>query len=318
MAVMSTSHYTAPKDEGMVCRQARPEELHAAVGMILGRPGWPPPPAQVAEFINSCPQRRIDLQAMWVVQSAGQLTWAMLPIVNPGRTLLLLTSFQMDDAAHPAVWRLVAEICGHFARQGVQLAQVLLEEQHDSARRLFASAGFMDIAKLIYLQGQVTRHAKAAAVGQGMRWLEYAPQAHGLFAQTILRTYHDSLDCPALSGMRDIEDVIAGHRATGQFDPTLWQLLVEDSRSLGVLLLSGISQTDAVELVYLGVVPETRGRGLGTVLMHHAMELTLGRHRRRLSLAVDSRNAPALKLYYRFGMQQVATRWAMIRDLRAL
>ena len=318
MAVMSTSHYAAPKDEGMVCRQAKPEELQAAVGMILGRPGWPAPPAQVAEFISSCPQRRIDLHAMWVAEFCGKLIWAMLPIVNPGRTVLLLSSFQMDDAAHPAVWALVAQICGHFARQGVHLAQVLLEEQHDSARRLFASAGFVDIAKLIYLHGQVPRHTNAAGFSSEMKWLEYCPQSHQLFAQTILQTYHDSLDCPALSGMRDIEDVISGHRATGQFDPTLWQLLVEDSRGMGVLLLSGIPQTDAVELVYLGVVPEARGRGLGTVLMHHAMELTLGQRRRRLSLAVDSRNAPALKLYYRFGMQQVATRRAMIRDLRAL
>jgi ribosomal protein S18 acetylase RimI-like enzyme len=297
--------------------------LQAAVGMILGSPGWPAPAAQVAEFINSSPQRRIDVQAMWVAEGkasaaewSGKLIWAVLPILNPGRTLLLLTSFQMDDSVTPAVSRLVAEICGHFARQGVHLAQVLLEPQHDSARRLFATAGFMDIAELIYLQGQVGRQAKAAALGQGMRWLEYSAETHGLFAEAILQTYHDSLDCPALSGLRDIEDVISGHRATGHFDPTFWQLLLQDDRPMGVLLLSEIPQTDGTELVYLGVVPEGRGRGLATILMQHAIELTLREHRRRLSLAVDSRNAPALKLYYRFGMQQVATRWAMIRDLR--
>ncbi|MGD0389348.1 MAG: GNAT family N-acetyltransferase [Tepidisphaeraceae bacterium] len=313
----------APMGGGIVCRRARPEELQTAVGMILGSPGWPAPAAQVAEFINSSPQRRIDVQAMWVaegkasaVESSGKLIWAVLPILNPGKTLLLLTSFQMDDSMFPAVSLLVGEICGHYARQGVQLAQVLLEPQHDSARRLFAAAGFMDIAELIYLQTQVPRHAKPAAVWQGMRWLEYCAEAHGLFAEAILQTYRDSLDCPALSGLRDIEDVISGHQATGQFDPTLWRLLLQADRPMGVLLLSGIPQTDGTELVYLGVVPEARGRGLGTILMQHAMELTLREHRRRLSLAVDSRNAPALKLYYRFGMQQVATRWAMIRDLR--
>jgi ribosomal protein S18 acetylase RimI-like enzyme len=52
-------------------------------------------------------------------------------------------------------------------------------------------------------------------------------------------------------------------------------------------------------------------------MLQQAMKLTADDQRRRISLAVDSRNAPALRLYYRFGMQQVATRWAMIRDLRA-
>jgi ribosomal protein S18 acetylase RimI-like enzyme len=36
----------------------------------------------------------------------------------------------------------------------------------------------------------------------------------------------------------------------------------------------------------------------------------------RLTLAVDSRNVPALKLYYRHGMQQMGTKTAMLRDLR--
>ena len=37
----------------------------------------------------------------------------------------------------------------------------------------------------------------------------------------------------------------------------------------------------------------------------------------RLSLAVDSNNAPALKLYYRHGLQRVASKLAMMRVLEA-
>jgi ribosomal protein S18 acetylase RimI-like enzyme len=35
-----------------------------------------------------------------------------------------------------------------------------------------------------------------------------------------------------------------------------------------------------------------------------------------LSLAVDSKNAPALKLYHRHGLSRICTRLALIRDLR--
>ena len=50
---------------------------------------------------------------------------------------------------------------------------------------------------------------------------------HALFAETILQTYRDSLDCPGLNGVRQIEDIIAGHKASGEFDPALWFLLCE-------------------------------------------------------------------------------------------
>jgi len=37
--------------------------------------------------------------------------------------------------------------------------------------------------------------------------------------------------------------------------------------------------------------------------------------RRELSLAVDSRNGPALKLYFRHGLKRVGSRLALLRDL---
>jgi ribosomal protein S18 acetylase RimI-like enzyme len=36
-----------------------------------------------------------------------------------------------------------------------------------------------------------------------------------------------------------------------------------------------------------------------------------------LSLAVDARNAPALNLYYRHGLQRVGSKLALMKDLRA-
>lgn len=240
----------------------------------------------------------------------------MLPILNPGRTLLLLTSQEVGSPNLPAA-RLVEEICRHFSGQGVQLTQVLLESQSHQARQFFTSMGFKDIAELIYLQGQVPRNTAAPAMPEHMRWLEYSPATHAIFADAIAKTYRDSLDCPDLSGLREIDDVIAGHQATGEFDPTGWQLLMQGDRAMGVVLMSRIPQSDAMELVYLGLPPEARGKGLGIFLMKQVFFLIVCNQRRKLSLAVDSKNRPALKLYFRFGMRQVATRWAMIRDLRA-
>lgn len=317
MAVMSNSQLMTPPDgDAVVCRPATPGELHTAIGMILSGPGRPAPAAQIAEFINSASARRIDVRGIWVAEAARRVVWAVLPIVNPGKTLLLLTSSDLDISNVPAA-RLVSEICKHFAGQGLQLAQVLLESKHQQSRRFFGAIGFREIAELIYLQGNPPRGSGASPVlAEHMRWVEYSPGTHRLFADAILQTYRQSLDCPALSGLRDIHDVIAGHQATGEFDPNIWQLLLEADKPLGVVLMSRIPQSEAMELVYIGLSPAARGRGLGIMMMKQVFFLLVRENRRRLSLAVDSKNDPALKLYYRFGMQQIATRWAMIRDLR--
>jgi ribosomal protein S18 acetylase RimI-like enzyme len=317
MAVMSNSTFAALKgDDSLVCRPVQSHELRHAIAMVLGGPHRPAPPTQVTDFITSASERHIDIANTWIAHRPGVIAWAVLPIPNPGRTLLLLTSAQIDPSTEPAASRLVAEICSHYARQGVQLAQLLMEPQHEHARRFFLAMGFHEIAELIYLQGQIPRNAKTPEIAQSMRWVEYSEATHPLFAQAIQKTYIESLDCPMLSGLRNIEDVIVGHRATGQFEPHFWQLLADGPHPLGVVLLSRIAKSDAMELVYLGLAPEARRRGIGIALMQQALHLIHNDQRRRLSLAVDSRNNPALRLYYRFGFQQVATRWALIRDLR--
>jgi ribosomal protein S18 acetylase RimI-like enzyme len=71
-------------------------------------------------------------------------------------------------------------------------------------------------------------------------------------------------------------------------------------------------------LVYLGLAPAARGRKLGEVMMRQALAATSQCKQAKLCLAVDARNAPALKLYYRHGMQRIGSKLALLRDLRNL
>ena len=314
---MSTHVLTPGGDRETVCRPATLTELPAALGMILGAPGRAASATHVAEFVQSSAYRRIDLNQIWVAETAGQVVWAALPMVSPGRTMLLLSSPPIDKSILTPASRLVDHICDHFNRQDVHLAQVLIEPDHDHARQFYDSRGFKEIAELIYLQGYAPRNAEPPVFPLPLRLLPYSQQTHPVFVDAISRSYHQSLDCPALSGLRSMEDIVDGHKATGDFDPNLWQLLMENEDPLGVVLLSRIPETDAMELVYLGLAPAARGRGLGHLLMRRAIHLVLADGRRRLSLAVDSRNSPALKLYFQMGMQRVTVRVAMIRDLRS-
>jgi mycothiol synthase len=281
--------------------------------MFLGSDCKQASSAQTQDFLRYASQRHVNLGETWIAEEAGKVVWAVLPLLSPGKTALMFTSAEWSCET-AAAGELVECVCRDLAQRDVQLAQVLIDPGQLPARRFFALLEFAEIAELNYLHGHAPR-SSSAVLPPEMRWETYSNQTHNLFAGAILASYKDSLDCPALTGIRNIEDVIAGHKATGEFDPGIWQVLVEKSRPVGVLLLSRVVQADSLELVYLGLSPEARGRGLGDLLMRRAMAQVVRQGRRRLSLAVDCRNAPALKLYYRFGLARLTSKLAMIRNL---
>jgi ribosomal protein S18 acetylase RimI-like enzyme len=53
-------------------------------------------------------------------------------------------------------------------------------------------------------------------------------------------------------------------------------------------------------------------------MMRLALATAVRSDLRRLTLAVDSTNAPALRLYYAHGMQRLTARAAFLRDLKPL
>jgi ribosomal protein S18 acetylase RimI-like enzyme len=96
----------------------------------------------------------------------------------------------------------------------------------------------------------------------------------------------------------------------------LWTLLRIEGEPAGAVLLNPFPAHRTVELVYLGLAPSARGRGLGKQLLQHGLWLLNGRRERTLTLAVDQRNTPALAIYEAAGMRPVVRRVALIRSLR--
>lgn len=328
---MGASHAplgTIPIDDGLHCRVARRDELHAAFRIILGQGGRAASDGDVLDFLQFAIQRKLTTADTWVAERRGRIAWGTLPIVSPGRTMLLFAPSNppRPDAA-AAAGALVNAICEHFAGRGVHLVQVLIDPAAQPLAALYESLGFGRMAELLYLQSDLRPGLPYPPLPDGFDWLTYSPAAHDLFAETIAASYEGSLDCPGLNGMREIEDVVAGHRASGEFDPSTWLLLRERTvrgdgsictQPRAVLLLARLPGTDAVELVYFGLAPDSRGRGLGQYVLRHALALCAARGMLRLTLAVDANNAPALKLYYRHGFTRAGSKLALMRDLRPL
>jgi mycothiol synthase len=308
-----------PAEDGPITvRAPKQDEINSAIRLILSSDGHRPSDEHVVDFLRFVIARGVDINDLKLAEQNGRVQWAILPVVSPGRTMLLFGSTdRVREHEQRCAGRLINEVCATFARRDIHLAQVLVEPGNYPARRLFNHCGFSDLAELLYLQ-TVVRSAPPATLPMGMSWETYSPLTHQRFVQTIQQTYEDSLDCPALTGLRNMEDVIASHKASGEFDPNHWFLLYDKQTPIAVLLLAKAPRTDAMELVYLGLTPAARGRGLGALALRKAMRVTQEQDASRLTCAVDAANVPALKLYYRHGMERVGSKQAMIRDLRPL
>ena len=307
-----------PTDEpAPIIRPAKPLEIPLAVRLILIGSGVQVDDEQVTEFLTQAPTRGIDLSRLWVAEQSGRVTIAALPVQSPGRTMLIFAPRAASRTQESVMSRLIDAVCLEANQHNIHLAQALFDPIDDALQRVYTACGFVRMAELLYLQGTPRSTTELPPLATRQHLLNYSLESHGLFARTILASYQDSLDCPALNGLRDIEDIMDGHKASGQFDPSMWYLLLENDTPLGVLLLA-CTAAQTVELVYLGLTPLARGRRIGQMLMQHAMAITARTECPKLSLAVDARNIPALKLYYRSGLSRTGVKLAYMRDLRGM
>lgn len=297
-------------------RPVGPGEIEPALRLILGSNGGRADSATAAEFEGFAQEREIDLSSMRVAAAGNRILAACLAIESPGHTALLMTSTAgHSHAAAQHLARCVDSATNDLMspRRGVQIVQLLLEESEMKFERELRAIGFTDVATLIYLQRSVNRPPAAPKLEAGLSVVRYSSPNHERFSRAILASYENSLDCPALHNRRGIEDVIAGHRATGEHDPDLWFCLMENDEPRGVLLLARVPGHEALELVYLGLSPAARGRRLGDALLQLALFEVGTRGLSQLTLAVDERNIPAIRLYHRHGLAEVHRRLAMMK-----
>jgi GNAT superfamily N-acetyltransferase len=164
----------------------------------------------------------------------------------------------------------------------------------------------------MYLKRAVSLGAPSTPAPLGLEWVPYAPDRETLFERAIQRTYVQSQDCPELTDLRETADVLAGHRATGVFDPGLWWVAMRGDEPVGAILLNRLETEPALEVVYMGVAQLARGQGVADALLARAVDQAAGIGANILTLAVDQRNTPARRLYARWAFVETGVRDAWI------
>lgn len=281
----------------------------AALSSVLG-PGAVSSPG----FEQRAESHGIDLSLLWVAHGQGQLRAAALLVPHPGRSALLMATPPNDHAHVAAVATLVEHVLeASVDLPNVRLIQALSAPSEALRSRAWTAGGLRHLASLDYMERPLQDGPSFDATPPGdVRFEPWDPCRRDLLQSLLSDTYVETLDCPGLAEMRTTEDIVDGHLAAGEHDPALWTIAWRGDRAIGALLLAPSQATDSVEVVYLGLAPGARGRGLGRALLGHGMQLVKGRRERVLALAVDQRNTPAVALYARLGFRTVRRREAFV------
>lgn len=255
-----------------------------------------------------------DQQAMLVatldsLANGKQADFSGLLVAKKDGEIVAATWVQFTPGNAAVVWPPALD--GPAAQELLQAAAALLDEMHTKlAQILFAATdaideavlavgGFSRLADLAYLT--LERANFPNRVETSLRFEPRADQQAGRLGSVIARSYRATLDCPELNDLRSPAEVIAGYKVQGEFDSCNWLLVSADGRDVGCLILAKYPPGENMELVYMGIVPEARGRGYGEQIVRFAVERARESAAERLVLAVDERNQPAMEMYRRVG-----------------
>jgi mycothiol synthase len=256
-------------------------------------------------------------------RSQSQLVGAILAQRLAGRTAVVWPpqTVGSDDSAgrdDGIGGELLDAVCEQLAQADIRLAQALVEAPTSAAAKQLIATGFIHAGDLLYMAA-VAASFPSEPAASNLAFEPYSPASHERLVAIVEATYRGSLDCPLIDGLRETADVLDGYRAVGEFRPDSWLLVREQAGKhhidIGCLLLADHPADNQVEIVYVGIVPQQRGRGFGLTLTRHAQWLAFQAGRSRLVLAVDAANGPAIAMYEAAGCVSWDRRSVLVRKL---
>ena len=201
---------------------------------------------------------------------------------------------------------LVTDLATDFDLSDSWIAQILLTHEQESDSRFLTENGFPILTELSFMSATVSEHRPRPPEGELWQSDSWSESIRPRFDATITATYQGTLDCPELNGLRSEELALLGHEVSGPFQPDLWQIYSQAETDAGLILARCHSDESepVFEIVYFGVTPPFRGRGLGQKMLADLFAEAARQGVSEIMLAVDVRNAPAIRLYEQSGFRE--------------
>ncbi len=239
---------------------------------------------------------QLDMLGLFHARRGQELVGAAWGQVIPGRTAFCWPACLVPGEPDDTACHLQAAVDDYLDRAPVAVVQAVLPVRAVIDAMRLVRAGYQHLAELDYLVCHSDRFPSEKP-DCGLNFEPYSPLQTTRLEKLVERTYVDSLDCVGLDGMRPIADVLVGYRKTGQHRPDWWLIATHAGQDVGCVLLADHPEHDQCELMYLGMVPEVRGRGWGVGATRHVQWMMRGIARERMVLAVDDNNWPAQGVY---------------------
>ena len=313
----------------MTDKAAREDDTRRPIGRVIAHPG----PARLVEavecllhadskrarrFLAFAEKSGMGLEHLWCAFDEDQkITATVMATLNPGRTAMLFSSRPKSRETLKTTAEVIDITCRGLKKAGVGLAQSLIPPENPLEIEAFQAGGLEKIATLTYMERSVPRRKERVEgrIPSGLRVESYRPEDRAKLEALLAETYRETLDCPGLAKLRTPADVVDGHIRSGIFKPEWWLFLMKGETPVGISMMNISKTREAIELVYLGLTPEARGRGTGSALMGHALRKVCGSSQKTVVLAVDDSNEPARRIYEQFGFRSTARRQAFVRSL---
>jgi GNAT superfamily N-acetyltransferase len=245
---------------------------------------------------------------LWWSRQGRATTAVAMVTTSPGRVGFLYHSPPQAEQTDPyALPEVIREATACALQRGATIVQSMVDIEDAASAEAAREAGYQHLADLVHMECPLAGVELGGAVDWPEdvtveAWREGQGGQEQMLEALLAATYVDSKDCPQLAGQRTMEDVIASHRTTGDYVSGAWWVLRVADKPAGCVLLNRRSSRSGLwDVVYMGLVPQARHRGLGRTLLRHAGQYVRSHEGVVLALAVDAANAPARKLYEGFG-----------------
>ncbi len=248
----------------------------------------------IEELIRSRGPDRVHL--WWGRKRRRPLAVGMV-LESPGRTGMLFYCPLSEPGVNlDALVSVVQAIGRDGIGRGLCFVQALVPPEIPEDVVMLRRGGYEKLAELVYMRLELEGYRYSDEKPE-LVWREYDRFDESELIELVDTTYVDSLDCPRMRPVRSAADAVTAHKHTALFTPQSWWIVNYDGRGAGCVLMNDSETSNTCEIVYIGVAPPFRRRGIARAMLRRAAHIAWTQGRTALTLAVDSRNTHATGLY---------------------
>jgi ribosomal protein S18 acetylase RimI-like enzyme len=270
----------------------------------------------IKSLLSAAARGEISFDGLLVARQGGQLRGAVWARVSSGRIASVWPPRICRGAPEDTISPLLDAMDRFLKAKDARVAQAVVDPHDQEGAGRLEADGYHASTDLLYLTCLRDRFPMEEPASR-LEFEPYCPNQQRRLTNIVCRTYDGTYDFPELNETCEAEDVLAGYRETGVHDPNVWLFVRERGRDVGCLLLTDHPQDRQFELLYMGLVPEARGRCRGIDVTRHALWLTAQAGRPQIVLGVDAANEPAIRMYQRAGFTPLDRKRVMLKLLNA-